>query len=108
MSCKMFVERYDLCLEGLNPKCIKILRNIIVEEMHKYFGPMHNKNGYSYVLSEDPKVITKVEGLWTMIHQKPHVLTSRIISLGMARCVLMELKGKKMNWVMYTKWTNQE
>jgi len=63
ISCKTFVERYDLCLEGLNLKCIKILRNIIVEEMHKYFGPMHNKNGYNYVLSEDLKVIAKVEGL---------------------------------------------
>jgi hypothetical protein len=41
-------------------------------------------------------------------HQKPHFPTSRIISLGMARGIVMELNGKKMNWVMYTKWTNEE
>jgi hypothetical protein len=103
MSCKMFVKHYDLCSKGLNPKCIKIPRKIIVEETHKYFGPMHNKNGYNYVFSEDPKMIAKVEGLWMVIHQKPHVPSSRIISLGMARGIVMELKGKKMNEVMDAK-----
>jgi hypothetical protein len=78
-----------------------------VEEMHKCFGVVHNKNGYSYVFSEDPMVIAKVESLWVVIHQNPFVLTSRIISLGMARGVVMELnKGRKMNWVMYVEWTN--
>jgi hypothetical protein len=42
-------------------------------------------------------------------HQKPSVLASRIISLGMARGIMIELaRGKKMNWAMYAKWTNQE
>jgi hypothetical protein len=68
MSCKVFVEHFDFCLEGLNPKCIRIPRNIIVEEVHKYFGPMHKKNGYNYVFSEDPEVIAKVEGLWMVIN----------------------------------------
>ncbi len=108
MNRKVFVEHYDICLEGLNPKCIRIPRKIIVEEVHMYFGPMHNKNGYNYVFSEDLKVIAKVEGLWMVIHQKPHVPSSRIISLGMARNIVMELKRKKMNQAMYAKWTNQE
>jgi hypothetical protein len=64
---------------------------------------MHNKNGYNYVFSEDPKMIAKVEGLWMVIHQKPHVPSSRIISLGMARGIVMELKGKMMNEVMDAK-----
>jgi hypothetical protein len=106
MSHKVFVECYNLCLEGLSPKRIRIPRDINVEEVHKYFGLMHNKNGYSYVFSEDLEVIAKVEGLWMVIHQKPHVPITRIISLGMAKGIAMELKGKKMNWAMYTEWTN--
>jgi hypothetical protein len=78
-------------------------------EVHKFFGPMHNKNKYSHVFNEDPMVIVKVESLWMVIHQKPFVLASRIILLGMARGVVMELnKGRKMNWAMYIEWTNQE
>jgi hypothetical protein len=54
-------------------------------------------------------VIAKVESLRMVIHQNPFVLTSKIISLGMARGVVMELnKGRKMNWVMYIEWTNHE
>ncbi len=68
-----------------------------MEEVHKVFGPIHNRNGYSYVFNEDPAVIAKVEGLWMVIHHKPFVPSSRIISLGMARRIMMELKGKKMN-----------
>ncbi len=104
---KEFAKCYELCLEGLSPERIKIPRDVTVEEMHKCFGVVHNKNGYSYVFSEDPMVIAKVESLWVVIHQNPFVLTSRIISLGMARGVVMELnKGRKMNWVMYVEWTN--
>lgn len=65
---------------------------------------MHNKNGYSYVFSEDLEMIAK----WMVIHQKPFFLASRIISLGMAKRVVLDLKGKKMNWVMYVEWTNQD
>jgi hypothetical protein len=79
-----------------------------VEEVHKYFGPIHNKNGYSYVFSEDLEVIAKVEALWMVVHQKPFFLVSRIISLGMAKKIVLDFKGKKMNWVMYVEWTNQE
>jgi len=106
MNHKVFVEHYDLCLEGLSPKCIRIPKYIIMEEVYKYFGLVHNKNGYSYVFNENPEMIAKMEGLWMVIHQKPHVHASRIISLGMARSIMIELKGKKMNWAMYTKWTN--
>jgi hypothetical protein len=46
--------------------------------------------------------------LWIIIHQKPFFHASRIISLGMARRVMMDIKGKKMNWAIYVEWTNQE
>jgi hypothetical protein len=36
----------------------------------------------------DLKLITKVENLWMIIHQKPYVLTKKVITLGMARGVV--------------------
>jgi hypothetical protein len=59
-------------------------------------------------LNENPKIIAKVESLCMIIHQKMCVPASRIISSGMARGVVMDLKGNKRNWVMYAEWTNQE
>jgi hypothetical protein len=44
-----------------------------------------------------------------VIHHNPRVHASRIISLGMAKGIVMELmKNKKMNRAMYVEWTNQE
>jgi hypothetical protein len=57
---------------------VRILRYLIVEEIHKYFEPIQNKNGYKNMFSEDPKLIAKVEGLWMVIHKKPYVFTSKI------------------------------
>jgi len=31
---------------------------------------------------------------------------SRIITLGMARGIVCEMKGKQLNWVAYIEWTN--
>ncbi len=41
-----------------------------------------------------------------VIHQKPCLPTSKIIPLGVVRKLIMQMKGKKMNWAMYVKWTN--
>jgi len=40
-----------------------------------------------------------------VIHQKPCLLSSRLISLGMARILVCEKMGT-MNWAMYDEWTN--
>ncbi len=109
ISRKKFAKCFHLCVEGLSPKQFKIPKDLIMEDIHKFFGPIQNKNGYNYVFNENPKVIAKVEGLWMSFHQKTGVPTSRIISLIMARRIMTELvKGKKMNWAMYAKWMNQE
>lgn len=63
---------------------MKIPRDLIVEEIHKYFGPIQNNNGYKNVFSEDPKLIAKVEGLWIVIHKKPYFLLPKYI-LGHAQ-----------------------
>ncbi len=73
--------RYNRSSIGLSPKQIRIPRDITMEDIHKYFGPVHNKNGYSYVFSEDLEVIAKVKGLWMIIHQKPFVPGSVCLSV---------------------------
>jgi hypothetical protein len=42
----------------------------------------------------DLELITKIENLWMIVDQKPYALTSRIITLGMARIIVCERKGK--------------
>jgi hypothetical protein len=71
-----------------------------MEEIHKYFGPIQNNNSYNNVFSEDPKLIAKVEGLWMVIHKKPYFLLPKYI-LGMTKGLIMEMKGRKINWAMY-------
>jgi hypothetical protein len=60
------------------------------------------------VFNEDLELIAKVKHLWMVVHQKPYVPTSRMISLSMVKRMVMELKRKKMNRAMYVEWTNIE
>ncbi len=76
MSKKRFVEKYDLSCEGLSPKWVKVLRDITLEEINKFFG-LVKKNGYSYEFTKDPIFIEKVERLWMVVHPKAYVLASR-------------------------------
>jgi hypothetical protein len=85
MSKKDFAKKYDLYCEGLNPKCVKVPRDISLEDIDKIFGPIVNKNKYNYEFTKDPLFIKKIKTLWMVIHQKPYMPTSRLIFLGMAR-----------------------
>jgi len=64
MSRKDFVEKYDLCCEGLSPKRVKVPRDIFLEDISKIFGPIVNKNGYNYEFTKDPLFIEKIKTLW--------------------------------------------
>ncbi len=111
MACPLVIRNLQSSMgssEGLSPKRVRIPRDITMDYIQKYFGPIHNQNGYNYVLNENPKIIAEIESLCMIIHQKMCVLASRIISLGMARRIVIDVKGDMMNWAMYAKWTNQE
>jgi hypothetical protein len=98
-----------LCFEGLSLKPIRVFRDITLKEVSRIFGPIVNRNGYGYMHNEDPDFIPKVKTLWMIVHQKPYVLTSRLIPLGMVRRLTFEkVHGKNMNWTLYAKWTNNE
>ncbi len=34
-----------------------------MEDIHNYFGPIQNKNGYNNVFNDNPELIAKMEGL---------------------------------------------
>jgi hypothetical protein len=92
-----FVEQYDISVQGLSPKHVKVPKDIAEKDIFKLFGPLANKNGYNYVHIDYPKFIEKMESLWMIIHQKPYVPTSRLISMGMAKGLACEKMGKLMN-----------
>lgn len=98
------MEEYGFTCEGIHPQQVKVPKVINLEEISKVFGQAINKNGYSYVHSNNLKFIKK-NLLWMVIHQKPCLLSSRLISLGMARILVCEKMGT-MNWAMYDEWTN--
>lgn len=90
-------RKYGLCSVGLSLKQVRLLRDMTEHEVHEVCGPIVNKNGYGYMFCEDPELIAKVENLWMIVHQKPHLPTSRLISLGMARGLVYDRKDKEMN-----------
>lgn len=108
LFCEDFVKKYDLCFESLCLKRIKVPRYVILEDVSNVFGQVVNRNNYSYVHCQNLKLIAKVKRLFVIVHKKPCVPATRIILVGMARGVICEEKGKKMNRVAYVKWTNGE
>ncbi len=92
-----FAKRYDFSAQGLSPKHVRVPKDIVVKYFFELFGPLANNNGYNYVHIDDPKFIEKVESLWMIIHKKPYVPTSRLISMGMAQVLDCEKMGKLMN-----------
>jgi hypothetical protein len=91
---KDFAGKYGLCYIGISPKQIWLSKDCMEEEVHKFFGLVVNKNGHCYIECLGAMFITK---LWMTIHQKPYVLVSRLTTLGMARRIICEQKGKEMN-----------
>jgi hypothetical protein len=78
---KDFAEKYELYCEGLNPKHVKVPRDISLEDITNIFVHVANKNGYNYEFTKDLVFIEKVKKLWMVVHQKPYLPTSRSISL---------------------------
>ncbi len=63
ISIKESVEKYELCFESLNPKRVKVPREIILEDISKFFNPIVNKNNCNYEFTRDHVFIEKIEKL---------------------------------------------
>jgi hypothetical protein len=104
-----FAEKYGLCYTGMNPKLVRCPRDCSEKDVVALFGPYVGKNGLNYMACGDEELVTYVERLWMIIHQKPKVLASHIITKGMVRAVYLEKKmGKKLNWATQAEWTSAE
>lgn len=66
---------------------VQVPKDLTIKEVAKYFGLVHNKNGYNYVFCEDLTFIKKVETLWMFIHQKHYVPSARLVSLSFTKKV---------------------
>jgi hypothetical protein len=60
ISRREFTEQYGLFLEKICLKRIRIPRNVTMEEIQKYFGPIQNQNGYNYVFKEILRLLQKL------------------------------------------------
>lgn len=59
-----------------------------MEKVTNVFGQIVYRNGYSYVHCQDPKLITKVQKLFMIVHKKPCLLVTRTMSIRMARGIV--------------------
>ncbi len=91
---KDFAKKYDLSYKGISPKHIKIPKDCTKEEIEIFYGLIVNKKGHHHTKCSNLELIVKVERLWMIVHQKPYVLASKIITLGMATGIVYEMKGK--------------
>ncbi|CAM6022242.1 unnamed protein product [Sphagnum balticum] len=91
---KDFVNKYDLCCVGMSLKQIRLLGDYTKKEVQKYFGLVVNKIRHRYSKCSNATFIMTAKKLWMIIHQKPYVLASKLITLSMARRMVCELKGR--------------
>jgi len=69
-----FVEQYDISVQGLSPKHVKVPKDIVEKDIFKLFEPLANKNGYNYVHIDYPN---RKNGIF-MDNNTPKALCSNI------------------------------
>lgn len=103
LSWRNFWEKYDIYNKGITSKRLKIGKYIEEEEVVILFGPC-NRNGYRYCHYEDEALISKVETLWMIMHQRTQVPNIQMINKAEAYGITYEIKiGKKVNWCALAK-----
>jgi hypothetical protein len=63
ISINEFANKYKFSCEGLSPKHVKVLKDISLEEINKFFAPIVNSNGYNYEFVKDPLFIENIKPL---------------------------------------------
>jgi hypothetical protein len=79
---------------------INILRFLV--KLHqggnrKGFDPIINKNGHHYMEFNILKIIARAKSIWIIKHQKPYVLSFKIITSRLAKGVVCKLQRSTMN-----------
>jgi hypothetical protein len=105
LSRRSFWEKYGICNKGIAPKRLKIRKEIEEKEVVALFGPC-NCNKYKYYHTKDEALISRVETLWMIMHQRMHLPNTQMINNTKACEIAYEIKTwKKVNWCMLAKWT---
>jgi hypothetical protein len=105
LSRRSFWEKYGISNEGIIPKRLKIGKDIEEKEIIALFEPC-SRNGYKYYHNDDEALISKVETLWMILHQRTQVPNTRMINKPEARGIAYEIKkGQKVNWCVLAEWT---
>jgi len=99
---KYFVEKYNLCNKGPNFKWNS--KDLEDEEVEELFKKAISRNCYRYYHIDNKELITKVETLWMMLHQKNQVPCNRMINKAEAKGIIYEWKGKLVNWCVFVRW----
>jgi hypothetical protein len=69
-----------LCNFSISPKNLRIGKEVEELEVEALFEPYILNNGYKYSFSDDEKLISNVETLWMVTHQKTQVPSTRLIN----------------------------
>jgi hypothetical protein len=75
----------------------KIGKEVEESKVEALFELFILKNGYKYSFSDDEKLISSVETLWMVTHQRTQVPSSRLINNAEAHEIVYEKKGKQVN-----------
>jgi hypothetical protein len=97
LSRKSLWEKYGICNKGITPKKLKTRKEIKEEKVVVLFGP-YSCNEYKYCHIENKALISRVETLWTIMHQKTQVPNIRMINKAETCGIAYKIKTwKKVN-----------
>jgi predicted GNAT family N-acyltransferase len=83
---------------------MKISKDLEDEEMEELFEKAISRNCCRYYHIDNKELITKVETLWMISHQRTQVPCNRMINKVEAKGIIYEWKGKPMNWCVFVRW----
>jgi hypothetical protein len=77
----------------------------IEKEVVMSFGPC-SRNNYKYYLTKDKALISRIETLWMIMHQRTQVPNTWMINKAETCKIVYKIKiRKKVNWCVLVEWT---
>jgi hypothetical protein len=78
------------------PKNHKIGKEVKESKVEALFEPCIFRNGYKHSFNHDEKLISSVETLWMVTHQKTQIPSNQLINKAKARGMVHAKKGSKL------------
>jgi hypothetical protein len=77
-----------LCNFSISPRNLKIGKEVEESKVEALFGPCIFKNEYKYFFNDDEKLISNVETLWMVTHQRTQVPSNWLINKTKAQGIV--------------------